>query len=91
MFSFCLLEFFLVSLELLTKIFHSSSFLFAVSNIYSEEQSINKSFQEELRILNKDHHEVSSILFDDSMALLIILSSVAYLPCLVQACCTSYC
>ncbi|KAI9382144.1 hypothetical protein POPTR_014G091300v4 [Populus trichocarpa] len=59
MFSFCLLEFFLVSLELLTKIFHSSSFLFVVSNIYSEEQSINKSFQEELRILNMDHHKTS--------------------------------
>ncbi|KAG6748163.1 hypothetical protein POTOM_048064 [Populus tomentosa] len=49
-----------------------------------EEQSINKSFQEELRIINMDHHKVSSILFDDSMALLIILSSVAYLPCLTS-------
>ncbi|KAJ7007750.1 hypothetical protein NC653_006699 [Populus alba x Populus x berolinensis] len=47
-----------------------------------EEQSLNKSFQEELRVLKMDRHKVSAILFDDSVALVNIFSTVAYGPCL---------
>ncbi|KAJ6940445.1 hypothetical protein NC651_006550 [Populus alba x Populus x berolinensis] len=47
-----------------------------------EEQSLNKSFQEELRVLKMDRHKVSAILFDDSVALVNIFSIVAYGPCL---------
>ncbi|KAG6786822.1 hypothetical protein POTOM_008439 [Populus tomentosa] len=57
-----------------------------------EEQSLSKSFQEELRVLKMDRHKVSAILFDDSVALVNIFSTVAYGPCLkVQAYCTGHC